>query len=71
MERYKTRLKEFRDAAGLTQQELAEITGVGLRTIATMEGAKGSNPSAGTLIRLMTYFKISFEELIPHKNLTE
>ncbi len=65
MERYKSQLKEFREAAGLTQQELADETGVGLRTIATMEAAEGSNPSVGTLKRLLAYFEISFEELFP------
>ncbi len=65
MERYKAQLKEVREAAGLTQQELADETGVGLRTIATMEAAEGSNPSVGTLKRLLAYFEISFEELFP------
>ena len=65
MERYRSRLKEFRDATGLTQQQLADETGVGLRTIATMENTEGSNPSVGTLKRLLAYFNISFEDLFP------
>ena len=67
MERYKSRLKEYREAAGLTQQELADKTGVAVRTIALIETKEGSNPSVGTLKRLLAYFKISFEELFPHE----
>ena len=65
MERYRSRLKEFRVAAGLTQQELADETGVAVRTIALIETKEGTNPSVGTLKRLLAYFKITFEELIP------
>ena len=67
MERYRSRLKEYRDAAGLTQQQLADETGVGLRTIANMETTEGSNPSVGTLKRLLGYFKITFEDLFPRE----
>ena len=65
MERYKSKLKDFRVAAGLTQQELADETGVAVRTIALIETKEGSNPSVGTLNRLLAYFKITFEELFP------
>lgn len=65
METYKSKLKDFRVAAGLTQQELADETGVAVRTIALIETTEGSNPSVGTLKRLLAYFKITFEELFP------
>lgn len=65
MERYKSKLKDFRVAAGLTQQELSDETGVAVRTIALIEAKEGSNPSVGTLKRLLAYFKITFEELFP------
>ena len=67
LERYRSTLKEYRDAAGLTQQQLADETGVGLRTIATMETTEGSNPSVGTLKRLLAYFEVTFEDLFPRE----
>ena len=65
LERYRSRLKEYRESAGLTQQELSDETGVAVRTIALIETKEGSNPSVGTLKRLLAYFKITFEELFP------
>ena len=50
-------------AAGLTQQELPDETGVAVMTIALIETKEVSNPSVGTLKRLLAYFKITFEEL--------
>ncbi len=67
MERYRSRLKEYREAAGLTQQELSDQTGVAVRTIAMIETREGSNPSVGTLKRLLAYFRITFEDLFPQE----
>lgn len=63
MEKFRSNLKEYRLAAGLTQEELAERAGVAVRTISAMETEEGANPQIGTLIRLMNYLRISFEEL--------
>ena len=65
MERHKSNLKEIRQAAGLTLEEVAKGTGIGKRTIITIENDVGANPSVGTVKRLMKYFEISFEELYP------
>ena len=71
LERYKSRLKEIRQEAGLTVSELAIATGVGERTIVSIETAKGGNPSIGTVMRLMKYLKINFEDLYPAETLEE
>ncbi len=65
MEKYKSNLKDLRLAAGLTLDELAHETGIGKRTIITIENEVGANPSIGTVKRLLAYFKITFEELYP------
>lgn len=44
-------IKKRRLLLGLTQQDLADISGVSLRTIKLAESA-GGNPSANTLIQL-------------------
>lgn len=65
LEKYKSNLKELRLDAGLTLDELAEATGLGKRTIITIENDAGANPFVGTVKRLLAYFEISFEELYP------
>ncbi len=44
-------LKERREMLGVTQEHLAELAGVGLRTLKTLESSKG-NPTFGTLNKL-------------------
>ena len=65
MERYISNLKEIRQAAGLTIEEVAEGSGLAKRTIISIENEEGANPSLGTLKRLLGYLNISFEELYP------
>lgn len=50
MKLYET-IKERRVLLDLTQQDLADITGIGLRTIKLIESSKG-NPSVDTLSKL-------------------
>lgn len=68
LEKFKSNLKELRQAAGLTLDELADETGIGKRTIITIENEAGANPSVGTVKRLLKYFEITFEELYPYDN---
>ncbi|WP_103342038.1 helix-turn-helix domain-containing protein [Amycolatopsis sp. CA-126428] len=42
-------LREFRRQAGMTQDELAERSGIAVRTIGRLERDKGSNPRLGTV----------------------
>jgi transcriptional regulator with XRE-family HTH domain len=44
-------IKERRALLGITQQDLADISGVGLRTIKAIETHKG-NPSVNTLLKI-------------------
>lgn len=45
-------IKERRSVLGITQQELADISGIGLRTIKLIETNNG-NPSIDTLNRIL------------------
>ena len=71
MERYRSRLKEIRQEAGLTVSELSIAIGVGEHTIVSVETANGGNPSIGTVLRLMKHLKINFEYLYPAEILDE
>lgn len=58
----KNRVREFRTAAKMTQQELADRVHVSSRTIISIE--KGQyNPSLMTAFRLSRVFGVSMEEL--------
>lgn len=45
-------IKERRSLLGITQQDLADISGVGVRTVKEIEAGKG-NPSLHTLLELL------------------
>lgn len=45
------RLKERREELGVTQEQLAELAGVGLRTVKEIDAGKG-NPTVSTLLKL-------------------
>ena len=46
------KIKERRSLLGITQQDLADISGVGLRTIKEIETNKG-NPSVNTVSKIL------------------
>lgn len=46
------KIKERRTVLNITQQELSEISGIGLRTIIKIENGKG-NPSLETLSQIV------------------
>ena len=58
----KTKLKELRTAAGLTQQQLADRTHVSSRTIISIEKEQYS-PSLMLAYRLALEFGVTVEEL--------
>ena len=65
----KTKLKELRTAAGLTQQQLADRTHVSSRTIISIEKEQYS-PSLMLAYRLALVFGVTVEELCClHENL--
>jgi transcriptional regulator with XRE-family HTH domain len=45
------RLKERREQLGVTQEQLAELAAVALRTVKELDSGKG-NPTVNTLIKL-------------------
>lgn len=64
MDRFIFNVKEYREHAGMTQNDLSEETGVCRKTITLLEQPEGYNPKIGTLLRIAAYFNISVESLI-------
>ena len=58
----KTKVKELRAAAGLTQQQLADLVHVSARTIISIEKEQYS-PSLMLAYRMAEVFSVSVEEL--------
>lgn len=58
----KTKIREFRITAGLTQQQLAELVHVSSRTIISIEKGQYS-PSLMLAYRMAEIFGVSLEEL--------
>ena len=65
MERFQSNLRSIRQEKGLTIEQLSEETGVATRTIISLEQKSGSNPQIATVMRLMKYLEIKFEDLYP------
>lgn len=55
-------LKKRRGEAALTQQALSDLSGVGMRTLAAIEG--GSDPKASTLVLLANALDASTDEML-------
>lgn len=58
----KTKIKEFRVAKGMTQQQLADLVNVSARTIISIEKEQ-YNPSLMLAYHLSEVFEVSIEEL--------
>lgn len=54
------KIKERRILLGITQQDLADISGVALRTIKQIEAGKG-NPSINTLNKIVNVLGMSLD----------
>ncbi|NDV97441.1 transcriptional regulator [Dysgonomonas sp. 521] len=54
------KIKDRRLLLGITQQDLADISGVALRTIKQMENGKG-NPAIGTLNKVVSVLGMSID----------
>src|SRR5215469_4700048 len=55
-------LKRYRRAAGLTQEELAQRTGLGVRSISDLERGVNHKPYNNTLVRLIQALQLLPEE---------
>lgn len=60
---FSIRLKEMREAKGISQAELAEKIGVGISTVGMWESTSRT-PGAKTLQRLIAYFGCSIDYLL-------
>ena len=61
------RVKECRKQKGLTQQKLAEKTGLSFNTITKIEQGIGDSPTLKTLLKLADAFGIGLDELVGRK----
>ena len=61
------KIKERRQLLGITQQDLADISGVGLRTIKQIEVGK-ANPSLSTLVCVLNVLGLEMEFKIKNRN---
>ncbi len=57
------KIKNRRSLLGITQQDLADISGVGLRTIKEIETGKG-NPSVNTLVKILNALGMELDVMI-------
>ncbi|MDP2924084.1 MAG: helix-turn-helix transcriptional regulator [Candidatus Omnitrophota bacterium] len=58
------RVKEYRKQKGLTQQKLAEKTGLSFNTVTKIEQGIGDSPTLKTLLKLADAFGVSLDELV-------
>lgn len=65
LDQFPSQLRNIRLSKGMTIEELSEETGIAIRTIKQLEGKQGANPKLATLKRLLSYLKVSLEELYP------
>ncbi|MCR5195960.1 MAG: helix-turn-helix domain-containing protein [Pseudobutyrivibrio sp.] len=63
MEHYKSNLRDIREAAGISQEQLANEVGLNKKTIIAMESAEGADPKVSTVKRLLAYLQVDFEDL--------
>ena len=61
------RVKEYRKQKGLTQQKLAEKTGLSFNTITKIEQGIGDSPTLKTLLKLADVLGVGLDELVGRK----
>jgi transcriptional regulator with XRE-family HTH domain len=59
-------LKNLRTAKGLTQEELAELSGIDYKYLQKLESQNPSSPTLSTLKKLSTGLGITLTDLISH-----
>ena len=58
------RIKEFRKKKGLSQQKLAEKSGLSFNTITRIEQGVGDSPTLKTMVKLADVLEVGLDELI-------
>jgi len=64
---FRERLKELRNKAGWSQQQLAEKAGLSYNVITKVEQGAAKNPNIQTIIKLADAFGLGIDELIGRK----
>lgn len=62
--RLRNRIREYRRLLGITQEELAQASGVSRITIARLDVDRGAMPSLPTALRLADAFGVPVTELV-------
>lgn len=63
MEHSRSNLKTIREAAGISQEQLALAVGLNKKTIIAIESEEGADPKVSTIRRLLAYLQVNFEDL--------
>ncbi|MBC7094927.1 helix-turn-helix transcriptional regulator [Thermococcus sp.] len=63
----RNRLRELREAKGLTQEELAKALGVTRQTIIAIEKGK-YNPSLELAFKIAKFFKVKIEDIFIYED---
>lgn len=62
---YTSRVRAYREAKGLRQEQLADAIGVCRKTICQIEAENGHNTTLEIAYRLAVYFETTVEEIFP------
>lgn len=61
---HRNRIREYRELLGVTQQQLADATGISRSTLARLDANSSAKPSLETAIKLAGAFRIELAELV-------
>lgn len=59
------RLKQAREAAGISQQELASRAGLSMSLVAGIEQGRATDPRLSTLLALAGVLGVKLEDIVP------
>lgn len=65
MSTYTSKVRSYREAKGLRQEQLADAIGVCRKTICQIEAEHGHNTTLEIAYRLAVYFETTVEEIFP------
>ena len=65
MSTYISKVRNYREAKGIRQEQLAEAIGVCRKTISQMEAEEGHNTTLEIAYRLAIFFETTVEEIFP------